>query len=204
MSGDLENMILTVIERWHASRYVEKHGLVTSYDPNKYLAKVTFQPSGQESGWLPIETGHIGQGYGMTFGLQTGQGGMQAGQSAGGTSGGGVGGQGQGQSGDQGDQVVVRYQEGDIESGKVVQRVHSDMDTPPPTQSGEWRVWTKFTKSGGPTPDAGQGGQGGQGQQIYFKNDGSVTKTDGNGATVFLDGKGNITVTSAASGGAGM
>jgi phage baseplate assembly protein gpV len=186
MSGDLENLILTVIERWVAGRYSERHGIVTSYDPKHYLAKVTFQPEGQESGWLPIETGHIGQGYGIVIGLQPGQGGVSAA---------GVGGQAGSQSSNQGDQVIVRFQEGDFESGKIVQRVHSDQDTPPQAQSGEIIIWTKFQQSGGGTPDSGQGGQGGTGQQIALKKDGSITVTDGNGATIKLDGQGNIKIT---------
>ena len=181
--GSLENIMLGVVERWAAGRYTERHGIVTSYDPKNYLAKVTFQPEGQESGWLPIETGHIGEGYGIVIGLQ--QGGVNAQ---------GQGGQAGSQQNNQGDQVVVRYQEGDFESGKIVQRVHSDQDTPPQAQSGEIIIWTKFQKSGGQSPDAAQGGQGGEGQKIYLKNDGSITVTDGNGATTVYDGKGDITV----------
>lgn len=139
--GDLENIILRVIERWYASRYSERHGLVTSYDPEKYLAKVTFQPEGQESGWLPIETGHIGNGYGIAIGLTTGDG------------------------KETGDQVIVRYQEGDIESGKIVQRVHSDKEKPPRVESGEMVQWHE------------------KGSKIFFAKDGSLTITDGKGAT---------------------
>ena len=65
----------------------------------------------------------------------------------------------------------------------------------PQAQSGEIIIWTKFQKSGGSKPDAASGGQGGNGQQIYLKNDGSVTVTDGNGATIVLDGSGNVAIT---------
>jgi hypothetical protein len=167
--GSIENLVLRTIERWWAGRYSEKHGLVTSYDPDKYLAKVTFQPEGQESGWLPIETGHIGNSYGIAIGLQPGDG------------------------KETGDQVVVRYQEGDVESGKIVQRVHSDKEKPPKVESGEAIIWTKFKKSGG-GDNAADGGEGGTGQQIFLKKDGSLVVTDGNGATITLDGKGNIAI----------
>lgn len=122
MRHGLTNVMLHETERREAGRYVERHGLVTSYDSKRYLAKVTFQPEGQESGWLPIETGHIGEGYGIAVGLTTGDGTQT------------------------GDQIVVRYQEGDIESGKIVQRVHSDKDTPPEAKSGEMIVWTNGKK----------------------------------------------------------
>ncbi|UGY15106.1 hypothetical protein HAP48_0042380 [Bradyrhizobium septentrionale] len=167
--GDLERVILGVVERWSASRYTERHGLVTSYDPKKHLAKVTFMPEGQESGWLPIETGHIGDGYGIAVGLQPGDGKTT------------------------GDQVVVRYQEGDFEGGKIVQRVHSDDQKPPEVQSGEMVIWTRFQKSDGGAESA-DGAQAGKGQMIYFKKDGSAVLTDGNGATITLDGNGNIKI----------
>src|SRR5260370_257355 len=121
--GDLERMVQHIIERLMAGRYTERHAIVTSYDPDKYLAKITFQPEGQESGWLPIETGHVGNGFGIAIGLTPGDGKTT------------------------GDQVIVRYQEGDIESGKIVQRVHSDQDKPPKVQSGEMVFWARFTKT---------------------------------------------------------
>lgn len=170
MGADLENLVLSIIQRHLAGRYSERHGLVTSYDPDKHLAKVMFQPEQQESGWLPIETGHIGAGYGIAVGLQPGDGKQT------------------------GDQVIVRYQEGDFESGKIVQRVHSDDQAPPQVKSGELVIWTRFQKSNGGKESA-QGAQGGNGQQIYLKNDGSMILTDGNGATVLLDGHGNVKIT---------
>lgn len=195
MSGDFDNKVLEIVERWFASRYTERHALVTSYDPDKHLAKVTFQPEGQESGWLPIETGHIGQGYGIAIGLQPGSGqGSQA--SGGGQTGDGAGGQGDasgGQDQNSGDQVIVRYQEGDIESGKIVLRVHSDQDKPPRVEAGEMVFWTKFKQDDSPGPDAAADGQSGsKGQKIFFKKDGSISVEDGNGATILFDGKGNI------------
>lgn len=120
--GDLENLILSTVERVMAGRRSERHGLVTSYDPNKYLAKVTFMPEAHESGWLPIETGHIGDGYGIAIGLTPGDG------------------------KESGDQIIARFQEGDFESAKIVQRVHSDMEKPPIAQSGEMIIYTSKKK----------------------------------------------------------
>jgi hypothetical protein len=137
MSDTLENMIFRCIERWAAARYSERHALVTSYDPDNYLAKVKLQPDGVETDWLPIETGHIGNGYGMAVGLETGDGKQT------------------------GDQVIVRFQENDFESGKIVQRVHSDQDKPPKVESGEMVMWTKW------------------GQQVRFNKDGSLTLKTG-------------------------
>jgi phage baseplate assembly protein gpV len=153
VNEDLINLIYRCIERYNAERFTERHGLVTAYDPKTHLAKVALQPEGQETGWVEIETNHIGNGYGWAVGLTPGDGKST------------------------GDQVIVRFQEGDLESGKVVKVVHSDQDKPPEVQAGEGVLWHKW------------------GQKIYFKNDGSITITDGKGATWFGDGKGNITET---------
>lgn len=200
--GDLENMIQHAIERLMAGRYTERHGLVTSYDPKKHLAKVTFQPEGQESGWLPIETGHIGNGFGIAIGLTPGSG---KGSGQGGAGGGGNGSQSSSQGGgekqSQGDQVIVRYQEGDIESGKIVQRVHSDEDKPPEVQSGEMVFWHKngakifFSKDGSLLL---QGGKEDDSSSSGGTAKGSPAGTDTSKDTVAsykLDGKGNITMT---------
>lgn len=161
--GDLERLIQHAIERLMAGRYTERHALVTSYDPDKYLGKVTFQPEGQESGWLPIETGHIGNGFGIAIGLTPGDGKTT------------------------GDQVIVRMQEGDVESGKIVQRVHSDKEKPPRVESGEMVQWHE------------------KGAKIFFKKDGSILiqggskdgkdgKANGKVASYLLDGDGDITM----------
>lgn len=170
-TAEFENYIFSLLDRWWAEHHaaIDRHGIVTAYDPVKYLAKAMLQPEGYETGWLPIETGHIGDNYGIAHGLQPGDGKTT------------------------GDQVIVRFQGGDLESGKIVQRVHSEEDTPPPVQSGETVIWTKFRKSGG-DDDSAQGGQGGTGQQIYLKNDGSLTTTDGNGASIVLDGSGTLKI----------
>ena len=189
MSDNLENIIFRCIERWAASRYSERHGMVTSYDSKKYLAKVMFQPDGQESGWLPIETGHIGNGYGVAVGLMTGDG-QQT-----------------------GDQVIVRYQENDFEGGKIVQRVHSDQDKPPQVESGEMVMWTKWgqqirfnkdgsltLKTGVPTGQQqgqqGQQGQMGQGQQSQQEQQDQQQQQQWKKVTISLDNKGNMSVTS--------
>jgi hypothetical protein len=196
VADSLENLIARSIERFMSGRFSERHGLVTSYDSKKYLAKVMLKPQDQESGWLPIETGHIGKGYGVAVGLKPGSGGAQSG--AGGAGGGGGGGtSGSADGGSQqaqgmGDQVIVRFEEGDFESGKIVQRVHSNEDTPPEVKAGEMVAWTKFDQS---SSGGGSGGQQSTGQKIFWKEDGSISMEDGAGAKTVMDGKGSITTT---------
>lgn len=144
MTDVVLNYIMREVERFHASRYTERHGLVTSYDPKKHLAKVAFQPEGTQSGWLPIETLHMGDGWGHLIGLTPGQDqSQQGGGGSGGNSSSSNGSSGNGQQ-DQGDQVIVRYQEGDFESGKIVKVVHSDKDVPPVVQAGEMLSQHKY------------------------------------------------------------
>ena len=40
-------------------------GIISNYDPNTYSAKAYIQPENTESGWLPIESPWIGNGWGM-------------------------------------------------------------------------------------------------------------------------------------------
>jgi phage baseplate assembly protein gpV len=158
MSDDLLNLIRREIERFHASRYTERHGLVTSYDPDKHLAKVTFQPEGQESGWLPVETNHMGDGYGILIGLTPGHGKGDGSKNA-------------------GDQVIIRYQEGDFESGKIVKVVHSDQDKPPRVEAGEMLIKHKSGSSISWNKDGEIIIEQASGAKLYFKKDGSVEHT---------------------------
>ena len=119
-SDTLEQYIMRIVERTLGHKRTERHGIVTSYDPKTYRCKVRFQPSGQTSGWLPIETGHIGNGYGIAVGLVAGDGEKT------------------------GDHVKVGYQIDDFDSGVVTGRVHSDVDKPPMVESGEMVMWTQW------------------------------------------------------------
>jgi len=42
-----------------------KVGVVTSYDPDKYQAKVALQPNGILTGWLPVASQWVGSGWGL-------------------------------------------------------------------------------------------------------------------------------------------
>jgi len=120
IGDDFVNAIHREIERYTAGRHNKRVGLVTSWDPNKHLAKVMFQPEGHETGWLPVHTMAAGDGYGHMTGLTAGDGITT------------------------GDQVEVIYQEGDFETGAIVARIHSEVDPAPTVQSGEQLFQTPF------------------------------------------------------------
>ncbi len=86
-------------------------GIISSYDPETYSAKVFIQPENTESGWLPISTPWSGNGWGV-FAPPTA-----------------------------GDIVEVQFQEGDKEAGIIGLRHYGNVLRPLPVPSGEfWLV----------------------------------------------------------------
>ena len=82
-------------------------GIVTSVDPASCTARVTIQPEGVLSGWLPIGSSWVGAGWGIAC--------LPA----------------------PGDQVLVLWQEGDAAHGIVVCRLWSNTAPPPAAPVGE-------------------------------------------------------------------
>lgn len=80
---------------------------VTSVNPTAATVRVTLQPEGVLSGWLPVLSPWIGAGWGMCCPPSAG------------------------------DQVLVIAQEGDAEHGIIVGRAFSDECAPPATPVGE-------------------------------------------------------------------
>jgi phage baseplate assembly protein gpV len=90
---------------------VARFGLVSSFDPSSYAARVLIQPENVLSGWLPILSSWAGAGWGFAAPLTPGA------------------------------QVLVIAQEGDSEQGVVVGVVWSLVDPPPAAPAGEaWLV----------------------------------------------------------------
>jgi phage baseplate assembly protein gpV len=85
-----------------------RFGLVASFDPNAYSARVLVQPENLLSGWLPVLGQWVGAGWGMAAPLSPG------------------------------DQVLLLAQEGDAEQAVVLGRVWSSVDPPPQVPSGEF------------------------------------------------------------------
>ena len=85
--------------------------VVSSVDPATFTVRVIVQPEAVLSGWLPVATSWVGNGWGFACAPQPG------------------------------DQVVVLWQEGDAEQGIVVGRLWSANVPPPQAPSGEcWLV----------------------------------------------------------------
>ncbi|MDE8344807.1 MAG: phage baseplate assembly protein V [Acidocella sp.] len=86
---------------------VLRFGLVTSFDPSSYAARVLIQPENVLSGWLPVMSAWVGPGWGMAAPVVPGA------------------------------QVVVLAQEGDAEQGVVIGAVWSAVDQPMAAPAGE-------------------------------------------------------------------
>ena len=84
-----------------------RFGIVTSVNPATATVRVTLQPEGVLSGWLPVLSPWTGAGWGIVCPPSPG------------------------------DQVFVLAQEGDAEHGVVVGRAFSDAQQPPPAPAGE-------------------------------------------------------------------
>lgn len=85
-----------------------RFGLVSSFDPNAYAARVMVQPENLLSGWLPVLGQWVGAGWGMAAPLSPG------------------------------DQVLLLAQEGDAEQAVILGRVWSSVDPPPAAPCGEF------------------------------------------------------------------
>jgi phage baseplate assembly protein gpV len=90
---------------------VARFGLVSSFDPSSYAARVLIQPENVLSGWLPIVSSWVGAGWGFAAPLVPGA------------------------------QVLVIAQEGDAEHGVIIGAVWSVVDAPLAAPAGEgWLV----------------------------------------------------------------
>lgn len=99
-------------------------GIVSSYDPATHKAKVILQPQQIETGWLQVASHSVGKGFGLVYGLQ------------------------------RGDEVMVTFDRGDINSGVVSAGCYNGQDLPVKCKPGEWKLvhksgsYLKFFENG--------------------------------------------------------
>jgi hypothetical protein len=107
---NIEHLLNVVRREVYRVMQTYSHGKiaeVTSYDPKTHMAKVKFKPRDNESGWLPIQTHHVGDGFGVLVGLS------------------------------KGDIVKVEPHNGDPNAMQITTRYHHDKAKPPKVESGE-------------------------------------------------------------------
>jgi phage baseplate assembly protein gpV len=111
MTNRLSNAIKSHASSLDQSAGQVKFGTVTSVNTNNATARVLIQPEGVLSGWLPIVSQWVGNGWGAISPPNPG------------------------------DQVLLVPQEGDVEQGIIIGRVFSAKQLPPAAPGGEfWLV----------------------------------------------------------------
>lgn len=124
MTTSLGNeLVLNAIKRHVAAAIGQvgqpKIGVVTSVDPSTYTARVTIQPEGVLSGWLPIGTAMVGGGYGVVSTPSPGE------------------------------QVLLLPTEGNTEHAVIIARIFSQAATPPKTFTDQYNQGdTSFVQPG--------------------------------------------------------
>lgn len=85
-------------------------GLVSAYDPDKHAVKVQLQPEGTMTGWIPLTSMSVGNGFGVAFAPNIK------------------------------DQVEINFDSGDHQSARVMTRHFSKEDKAPRLEAGEFAL----------------------------------------------------------------
>lgn len=110
MSEDLANLIRREAAGPSNARAPNRFGIVTSYNKTTYAVKVTIQPEGIETGWIPLGSTAIGNGFGIVMGAKAG------------------------------DLVQLSFIDGDHSTPTIVGRFFSDKQRAPEVEGGEFML----------------------------------------------------------------
>ena len=124
-----------------------RQGTISGYDPSTYSVKVIIQPDGILTGWIPLKSVWIGNGWGLFCPPSIG------------------------------DAVEIDYQEADGFGGSVGLRFFNDQDRPLPCPSGEFWLVHKSGASFKSTNDGKLTLTDPSGTVLNLTNDGNVTIT---------------------------
>ena len=124
-----------------------RFGTVTSYNPHDGTAKVQIQPEGVQTGWLPVLSAWVGNGWGLHSPLSTGE------------------------------QVLVLPQDGDAEHGVIVGRAWSDQMRPPTAAPGDMVIQHQTGSMVTLTANGQITVKDASGTSMVFSNNGTVTLT---------------------------
>jgi len=138
-----------------AGDVVSRIGTVTSYDPTTHTARVQLQPDNVLTGWLPIASHWIGNGWGLFSPPTPG-------------------------TPPDGDMCTVVFIDGDVNAGYIDGRFWNNTDQPLSVQSGEWWLVHKKGASFKLTNDGKVTFSDGQGAQIQFDGAGNIVSQANN------------------------
>ena len=131
-----------------------KTGLVSGYDATNYSVKVTLQPENIETGWLPLLSPWVGNGWGMFCAPSIG------------------------------DMVEVQFEQGGAEAAFACMRFYNNTDRPLSVPSGEFWLVHKLGQSFKLTNDGKVTVTDKAGSVIVMNGDGTGTVTFGGGLTI--------------------
>ncbi|WP_313825782.1 baseplate assembly protein [Leclercia sp.] len=66
------NLMAATARQSAAGESGTRQGIITAYDPDNYAVKVQLQPSGEETGWIPLSSPWVGNGWGLAAGPMIG------------------------------------------------------------------------------------------------------------------------------------
>ncbi|WP_145533550.1 baseplate assembly protein [Yersinia alsatica] len=131
-----------------------REGIITSYDPAEYAIKVVLQPDGAETGWIPLDSPWVGNGWGLAAGPMIGA------------------------------SIKIDFDSGNISNGSGSGQHYNDIDRCPSPQSGEFFIVHKSGASFKLTNDGKVTVTDSAGSEIVMKGDGSGEMTFSSGLTV--------------------
>ena len=167
--------LLNIVRR-EAERVVDRRaagiriGTVQSYDPKTHAVKLSLQPEGTLTGWLPLSAIGVGNGFGVYVGATTNH------------------------------AYAAYFHEGDLEAGVIIGRLPTDQEAPIQVQSGEIVIQSPTGSLCKLLQDGSVTVQDKNAATIALDGSGNITLTGKAGQTVKLDASGNITLTPALSG----
>jgi phage baseplate assembly protein gpV len=106
--NELQNAMTVTAQRAGEVSETARIAIVDAYDPATFSVKVRVQPSNVLSGWIPVASCFVGNGWGMLAAPSIG------------------------------DMVRVDFQEGDLNAGVMGAGFFNDIDRPPSVQAGEF------------------------------------------------------------------
>jgi len=99
--------IKRVVSQFLSNLFIARHGTIASFNPANYTVKVTIQPEGTTTGFIPLTAPWVGNNFGAVFGPEVG------------------------------DQVLVHFIDGNPQAALVGGRTFNDSAPPPVVQSGQ-------------------------------------------------------------------
>jgi phage gp45-like len=166
----LLNIVRREVERGIARFQPWSIGTISSYDPATRTAKVQLQPEDTQTGWLPIASQAVGNGFGLNIGPHTG------------TS------------------CLIHFQGGDREAGIIMGFFFTDDEKPVSVDEGEIVIKTEWGSAVSMLKDGSVLLMDKSGATFGLDGLGNLTVNAKSGASFGMDAAGNLILNPAGAG----